>query len=215
MNTLPVLIANGLEDVIGFVVFIVIAVVIWALQAFGKMVQKGQPQRPQARPKRQPPAGAGLEDEIGEFLRRAAQRRQQEPGQPPQRPGERAVQAELVGGERPGRAEVLRQQAREAARRQAGAARAASRTRPYAPAIEVQPQAERPVVPPQPAVVPRLQPVADAPRIELGGVFAAAGPGITKPAAPAVGLYAMLSEPPNLRQAIVLAEILNRPEDRW
>ncbi len=214
MNTLPVLIANGFEDVIGFVVFIVIAVVIWTIQAFGKMARKGQPQRPQARPRGQPPAEAGVEDEIGEFLRRAAQRRQQEPGQPPQRPGERAVRAEVIGGERPVRAEVLRQRAREAARRQA-AAQGASRTPPYTtPRVEAQRPADPLVVPQQPAVVPRLQPVADALRIELGDVFATAGPDTTA-AASAAGLYAMLSEPRGLRQAIVLAEILSRPEDRW
>ena len=222
MNTLPGLIANGLEDVIGFVVFIVIAIAIWAFQAFGKMVQKGRPQRPQRRPQQQPAPGGGLQDEIGEFLRNAAQRRQQQRQPPQQGPGERAARAEVLGGQDPVRAEVLRERAREAARRQAAAGPTRQRTPPYGPQpAEVQRPAEQPAVlrnAPQPKdVVPRLEPASEASRIALASVFAAAGPDTTSGgAAPAAAtVYAMLSEPRSLRQAIVLAEILSRPEDRW
>jgi hypothetical protein len=35
------------------------------------------------------------------------------------------------------------------------------------------------------------------------------------PATAAAGLAAMLASPTSLRQAILLSEIINRPEDRW
>ncbi len=222
MNGLPLLLADGFEDAIGVIVFVVIAVIVWAVQAFNKMAQKG-PQRPQRPGPQRPAQAGGGDDEIGEFLRRAAQRRQK-PGQPaapvPPRPQDRAVQAEVVGGQRPVHAEVLREQARQAARRQAQAGQAARRAAQHgqAPAEaqlreQAARRARRGAVPP--TVAPRPEPSPEAPRVALPTAFAAAQPRPTAGGSAAAGLYAMLSEPSNLRQAIVLTEILNRPEDRW
>jgi hypothetical protein len=217
------LIANGLEDVIGFIVFLAVAGFIWAIQALAKMAQKGRMQRPQRRPQQRPPEGVNLEDEIGEFLRKAARRRQQEQAPPPparQPAGEQAVRAEVVAGQGPARAEMLRQRAREAARRQAGAGQAARRAAQYGP-----PQAEarpspgptraRITAPATPSVAAREEPTAETPRIASLAALAAGSPGAAASGASAAGLYALLSEPANLRQAIVLTEILNRPEERW
>jgi len=224
MNELPPLLADGLEDVIGFVVFLVVAIVIWGIQAFGKMVQQGRPQRPKGAGAPRPAQGGGLEDEIGQFLRNAARRReqQQRPGPqapPPRRPAEKPVIAEVVGGQRPDRAQVLREQARQAARRQAQAAPVARSSPQYgAPRAEPQRLAKRSATPREKPPTPPLplQPEAEAPRVELPSVFSAlAKPGPAPDVASAAGLYAMLSKPGGLRQAIVLMEVLNRPEDRW
>lgn len=221
MNPLPVLIANGLEDIIGFVVFLVIAGIVWAIQAFGKMAQKGRIQRPQPRPQQRPPEGVNLEDEIGEFLRKAARRRQQEQPPPARQPaGKQAVRAEVVAGQGPARADVLRQRAREAARRQAGAGQAARRAAQYGPPrVEAMPSPGPPRAPvagpATPSVAARAEPTAETPRIEPLAAPAAGRPGAVPSGASAAGLYALLAEPANLRQAIVLTEILNRPEGRW
>ena len=223
MNGLPALLANGLEDVIGFVVFLVIAIVIWAVQAFGKMAQKGRPQPPKRPAPKQPAQGGGLEDEIGDFLRKAARRGQpQREAAPPARQhrGERAMQAEVVGGQqRPVPGEVLREQALQAARQRAKAEQLARRTMQQGPqraAVARQTQGSgTPRDMSTPALASSPAPAADAPRVKLASIFAATQPDSPRGVAPAAGLYAMLSEPANLRQAIVLAEILGRPEDRW
>jgi hypothetical protein len=65
------------------------------------------------------------------------------------------------------------------------------------------------------AVVARAESASQ--RREPGAVFAAARPGTDTPlgSASAAGLYALLADPGNIRQAIILAEILKRPVDRW
>ncbi len=200
---------NGLDNIIGFLIFVVVAIFIMVVQALGRLAQKGQPQRPGPQrpgPQRPPAQEADLNDQIGDFLRQAARRRQQEEGPPAAargQPGDRVVRAEVVGGRRPARPEVLREQARAAARRQAKAATAARRG----------PQREAPV---PPTLAPKSEPAPEAPRVALPSVFAAAQSAPAAGGAPAAAhLYAVLSEPANLRQAILLAEVLNRPEDRW
>lgn len=99
MNPLAPLFAQGAGDWIGIVLVILFIIVPAILQLFGKGKQPQQrqarPQRP-PRPPAAPPAGGEVEDEIGEFLRRAVERRGGErpgggrPGPPP--PPQRVAQ---------------------------------------------------------------------------------------------------------------------------
>lgn len=232
MNGLPALLADGWAEVISTVVFLGVAFLIWLFQTVGKMMQQGRPQRPagpgQQRPAPQQPGQAGLEDEIGEFLRKAAQRRQpqQQPPPPPprQRPAEQPMRAEAAGGRQPVRADVALQRARQAADAARQRARARARqiseaaqqqAAPYAePHRQVERSQRQPELPVE-AVIAQAESASQRP--ELGTVFAAARPGTGTPLgnASAAGLYALLSDPGNIRQAILLAEILRRPVDRW
>ncbi|MDZ7617487.1 MAG: hypothetical protein U1E05_10810 [Patescibacteria group bacterium] len=241
MNALPALLADGWAEALGTVVFLVIMFVFWLIQNLGKVMQQ-RPQRPvgpnqnpgqqnpgQQNAGQQGPAQGGLNDEIGEFLRKAAQRRQQQPA-PPQPREPRAgqpVRAEVAGGRQPVPTEVALQRARQAAE----AARKRGRPRqPVAPAQQPSRPQTAPrahVKSPQSELVPLLDAADD--RVQsrdrltgegpagMGGVFAAARPGAAASAegAAAVGLFAMLSNPSSVRQAIILSEILSRPVDRW
>lgn len=228
MNGVPPLLADGWEEVIGTVVFLVVAFVVWLFQNVGKMIQR-RPQRP-AGPGQQVPAQGGLNDEIGEFLQKVAQRRQQPPPpQPRQRPVEQPVRAEVVRGRQPSRAEVALQQARraaEAARQRAGTRQVVATAEQY---TAPHPQPHRRVEQPQRqpgalggVVIAKPEHSSGGKdrigsRAGLEGAFAAArsGTGASAGGAMAAGLYAMLTDPGSVRQAILLSEILNRPVDRW
>ena len=228
MINLAILLAE-LEDVIGVIVFFVVAVAVWLFQAVGKMLQQGRPQRP-VRPGQAGRAQGGLQEEIGEFLRKAAQgqrRPQQQPPPVPDRPqpGPQAVRAEVGGHRQPARADLALERARQAA--EAARARArAQRTGPAPPQPASRPRPEpqrRPASPkrqPEPILDAAVvsEPAAETLRAALGSAaVATARPESTAmpTGAAAAGIHAMLSNPDNLRQAIILSEILNRPTDRW
>lgn len=181
--------------------------------AGGGQQRPGRPQGPA-----QAPRPADVEDEIGEFLRRAAERRQR--GQPaqaqavprPAQPTRRLVpqqplEAVLVE-EPPPHVELSQQIERDLdTRKFAERARQLERR-----AAQIRRKAEQHAHQVFDHAVGHLtdSPAAPgetgAPPVALGDQV---GPGL------AAGLPALLASPVGLRQAVVLAEILQRPEHRW
>jgi hypothetical protein len=103
MNTLPLIADFGLGDLIGIIMVILFIVI----PAIGQLLAKGNQQQNQPRPRPRPPAGGAgnrpgqagqdpIQDEIGEFLRRAKRRRAGQQGEP-------AGQADQAGGPPAGR----------------------------------------------------------------------------------------------------------------
>lgn len=235
----------GIEDFIGilvFVLFLVISIVGQLLakvrenqeQAQRRQAQQRQAQRPQAAgpaprpaPGAQARAGQGqdpLKDEIGEFLRRAAERRGAAPAQPARRP---APAQPPVRETRPAR-----------------------ETRPVrktpAPRIDEPVEVELVEVPSTPsrsAFVP-TQGATETARLateRLGRDIDQADERMAEhlhqvfdhqvgtlqrgriqlqvqeplPQTTAAGLASMVADPVRLRQAILLNEILERPVHRW
>ncbi|MBN2022944.1 MAG: hypothetical protein JW809_09120 [Pirellulales bacterium] len=187
--------------------------------------QPVQPARPA--PPVQPRRGA-LEDEIGEFLRRAAQQRggqpqqadvaqprrvvaQQSRPQPPRtlRPSAQPVEAEIVRG--PVGEGVAQKVAKdldttEFKRR---TAQLGQETRQAAARVEERLQHKFDHQLGQLAAKPQKRRKPAAPQA------AAAAAADALPPTSAAGFAAILSDVDNVRQAIVLNEILQRPEHRW
>jgi hypothetical protein len=206
------LVADG--DWIGLVVFIIVVVISAISQMIAKIKEAAQP------PKR-PMAGMGpkdraLQDEIGEFLRNVGQPKPQEQS----RPGSRTA------GQRPSLT------ARGSSQR-----RAPKAPRPLE-AVLVDEAGLGSPTPGQPRRVStlssslekadeqeeaRVHNVFDHTLGQFGGGIAAddaeqpsSQPGAAAlPASAAAGLAVMLADRANVRTAIVLSEILQRPEHRW
>jgi hypothetical protein len=196
-------------------IVIVVAIVIFIVSVLSKLykaAQQGQ-QGPKQQPAR-PPQGKALDDEIGEFMRRAARRQAGKNAPPkPARPApEKPVKVEVVketplGGE-------LTEHVQEYLDTGEFSQRSASLGSEVTQEVSQQDQ--------------RLHGVFDHQISDL-----AAKPGETSMpttaqdsplpedraagAAPvtAAGILAALSDPENVRQAIVINEILRRPEERW
>jgi len=199
--------------VFGIIVPLVMQVVEKLKQAQQKAAGGGQQQRP-ARPQRP----AEVEDEIGEFLRRAAERRQgrqparaqaaPRPAQPPRRlVPQQPVEALLVEEPSP-RVELSQQVERDldtrkfadrAKQTERRAERAQRKAEQHAHQVFDHPVGHLTDSPAAPGET-------GAPPVALG---AEVGPGL------AAGLPALLASPVGLRQAVVLTEILQRPEHRW
>lgn len=232
MSPLAPLLAQGLDDLLKIaiaILFVVIPVVWGILSKLGQ--QQGPGGGPARRPPggpgqaRRPPAGApqargpargGLEDEIGEFLRRAARQRQAQPARPP-RPAERPVMAQPV------EVEVVREaplgdQMKRHVREYLNTGDFERRTSELGDEVaQADDQMEQ-----------RLHEKFDH---ELGRLAATPGqsagqPQVEEAAEPegrvaelpstaAAGLAVMLSQPIGIRQAIIINEILARPEHRW
>ena len=244
MSPLAPLLALDRGDLIWLIVVILFIVVPAIGQLLARMGRQQQPRvgRPPGRPlggapagppprgapAGRPPGGAlagrppgGLEDEIGEFLRRAAQQRQGQPAPPPRpagRPhvaqpaGQQFVEAEVV--RQPAIGDGIKQHlgeyldAEEFRRRAAELGEEVAQTddqieqRLHAKFDrEVSRLAGRPG---ESADAPRVEP-AEEPEDRLAEL----------PSTAAAGLAAMLSNDVGIRQAIVLNEILTRPEGRW
>ncbi len=236
-------VAAGIGDFIGILIFVLFIVISVVGQIAAKwresqeQAQKRQAQRPQPRPAAaqprraggpaprgaaRPRAGAGqdpLKDEIGEFLRRAAERRGAAPAQP--------------ASGRPGPPPAPSRQSRPIQRRPAP---------PVEEPIDVElveaaPAQDRaPAKPaPQPGDTAKRALEAVGHGIEQAdermiehlhkvfdhdvGTLQHVQPGVQVqsplPQTTAAGLAAMVSDPTRLRQAILLNEIFQRPEHRW
>lgn len=236
MTRLAPLLALDRGDLIWLIVVILFVVVPAIGQLLARMGRQQQPRggRPPGRPPGggapagRPPARAaagrppgGLEDEIGEFLRRAAQQRQGQPAPPPRpagRPnvaqpaGQQLVEAEVV--RQPAIGDGIKQHLGEYLDPEEFRRRAAELGEEVAQADEqieqrlhakfnheVSRLAGRPG---ESADAPRVEP-AEEPEDRLAEL----------PSTAAAGLAAMLSNDVGIRQAIVLNEILTRPQDRW
>jgi hypothetical protein len=226
MSSLAPLFAQNWGEWIGFIIAALFAVIY----VVGQLLKLGQ--QPQQRPGGRPPGGGGaagrppgggLEDEIGEFLRRAAQHRQGQPAARPRPGGQPAVaqpavaqpaaqqfvEAEVVG--QPAIGEGIKQHVGKYLDAGEFRRRAAELGEEVAQTDE---QLEQRLHTKFDHKVSRLtdrpgesasMPGAEKPEDRLAEL----------PSTAAAGLAAMFSRPESIRQAIVINEILTRPEDRW
>jgi hypothetical protein len=230
MSGLTPVFALNPGDVVWLILVILFVVVPAVGQLLLKMGKQGQQQRPGGgRPPGKPPGGAvprgpargGLEDEIGEFLRRAAQHRQGQPARPPRpvaRPAmappvaEKLVMAEVVVPRPLG--EGIKQHVGEYLDAAEFRRRAAELGEEVAQADE---QVEQRL---HARFDHEVSSLAGTPG-ESAGMPTAEQPPEPEyranelPSAAAAGLAAMLGDAVGIRQAIVINEILTRPEDRW
>jgi hypothetical protein len=200
--------------VFGIIVPLVMQVVEKLKEAQQKAARGGQQQRPA-----QPQRPADVEDEIGEFLRRAAERRQggqpaqaqaaPRPAQPPRRlvPQEPA-EAVVLLDDPPRHAELSQQVERDLDTRKF-ADRAKQMERRAEQARRKAEQHTHQVFDHDVGHLGGSSPAPGQPGAPAVALGAEVGPGL------AAGLPALLASPVGLRQAIVLTEILERPEHRW
>ena len=216
--------AAGIGDVIGIVIFILVIVVPAIAQMLNKARQQQQQQQRAGgpRPGGAQAGGAGgrrgnIEDDIGEFLRRAAERRggAAAPQPPPpvrQQPLDVPVLAEVA--EEPPLGGHLREHVGEYLDSSKFKRRASELGDEVAQADQLTKQ--------------RLHQKFDHQVGQLSGkpgesaaaprVFGAPEPEdreIELPPTAAVGVAAMLRDVDSIRQAIIISEILNRPQQRW
>jgi len=218
MTPLAMLWAAGWADMIGIVVVILFFVIPIIGQMFAKM---RQPQKPD--PGRGPrpgggPPGQAMEDEIGDFLRRAMKRGGAEQARPRPRPVERPPLAQLAEPQQPLEAEVVRD-----APLGSGVKKHVGQ---YLDSGEFQRRTSQlgdEVAQADEHVEKHLHEVFDH---QLGQVANIPGesalPSRAGPLTPerlpptaAAGLPVLLSNAENIRQAIIITEILQRPEHRW
>ena len=218
MTGLVPLIAAGIGDVIGILVFIVIGLLSVAGQIMNKAREgkqnagppPGQRPRPQPQPRQQQ---GPVVNEIDQFARQAAQRRaeggrrpvaQRQGGWPqpaPRRPAAAQPLVEAVP------VELLEPVAERVRTHVASGNVGALGSRKLA--SEVDQAAEN--------LEEHVHDVFDH---ELGQLSrtpdeSARKSGAAIPPTAAAGIAAMLTDPASIRQAIVLTEILQRPEHRW
>lgn len=200
---------------------ILVVIVFFIISAMGRWISKlGQAPRPGGgarRPQAPPPGrpiqvapGGDADDEIAEFLRRAVQ--QQRGGRPPQ-------QAELAEVVEP---EVLPGPVGGQVSRHVGEHLDTAKFRRRASQLgdevaHADDQMDQRLHQKFDHRVGRLVGTAGE-SAEAAGVEEATEPEdrvIELPTTAAAGLPVLLSSAQNIRQAIVISEILNRPEDRW
>ena len=210
----------GIEDVIGIIIFILVIVV----PAIARMLNKAQQQQRGGGPPPGPPQGGqagarhgNVEDDIGEFLRRAAERRggaaAAEPPPPVrQQPLDMPVVAE-VAEEAP-----LGGQLREHVGEYLDSSRFQRRASELGDEVA---QADR-------LTDRRLHQKFDHEIGQLSGTPGESAEPLRTVESPepedrtsefpptaAVGVAAMLRDVETIRQAVIISEILNRPQQRW
>ncbi len=207
----------------------VIVVIIMVITAIGNIIakiteeQKKAQRRPRAQQQPRPQAGAdgggggGIGDEITEFLRRAAQGQGAEP-QPPQAapPPPRPVRQRPSVAAQPVEAEIV---AEDRGSRAVGAGIDTSKF------DRRDRQLGDEVIDADQVLDERVHDVFDHDISDLAqtrGTAESATPSKAAskrrteiPPTAAAGFAAMLSNADNIRQAIIISEILNRPLDRW
>ncbi len=201
---------------------IVVVIIFFVISALGQWIAKaarqqklaGRAQRPVAGPR--PAPGGNVDDEIADFLRRATQRRGGEAAAPPQPAGPPAM-AEIVEPEVIGQQPV--------------GGRVGRHVGQYLDAGEFERRAGRlgdEVAHADDQIEQRLHQVFDHEVSRLAGVpgESAEAPLVAEalhpedrvgqfPSTAAAGLPVLLSNAQNIRQAIIVNEILQRPEHRW
>jgi len=220
----PLLVAD-IGDVIGILVFIVIALLSVAGQIMNKAKEDrpkaGPAARPRPRPQPQPGQQQGqLANEIDQFVRQATQRRAEGGRQPvaqgqggrPQPAARRPVAAQPPVAAVPVEAvpaELLQPVSERVPTR--GASRNIGTLSSRGMESEVSEADEN--------LEERVHEVFDHKLGQLSGTMSQSAEespvAIPPTAKAAAGVAAMLADPANIRQAIVLTEILQRPEHRW
>ena len=210
MNLFPPLLAAGDIETL---VKIGALFLFFLLPALGRMLAKGKQAQPPAgapaRPQR--PVPPQVADEIGEFLRRANEHRAAE--QPPPQP---AKPKPLPPVQQPVRAEVVAEvpvgtQVNEQVKKYLDTQSFSRREEALGKEVA---QADQ-------EIDQHLHQVFDhsLSRLEtvVGETAAAAvePPEVADAATFATGLLALVTSPDSLRQAVILSEILHRPEERW
>jgi len=211
MSPFAFLWAQGVDDLIGILIVILFIII----PAIGQLVAKlrgAKPQQPQggAQPDRPRPIrrqAQEVEDEIGEFLRRAARRHGGKPGEPAEapRPAAKPVMAEAV--KPPPRTTEAKAEhfARERFAKQVSQ-------------LGQQVAEEKKQMAKHPHDVfdhDVGQLSASTKRRERPAIPARSATAAGQTPSIAVGVAAMLTNTENIRQAIVLNEVLQRPEHRW
>lgn len=218
MNLLTPLFAAGNDALIELAVILVIGILtgIGKFMGMAQRAQQGQPPAPDARPPEQP-IRAGAADEINEFLQRAAKARKGEQVRPVRRaqlrpPVEKPVQVEVVG-DTPVGVKIVQQvekdiDTREFTQRSAQlgseVAQADKQIDEHLHQVFDHRVSKLEAVPGEAATAP----VAIAPELTEQSL-------LDIPATFATGLTDLLADPDSVRQAIVMNEILHRPEERW
>ncbi|HYW78690.1 MAG TPA: hypothetical protein VE890_03900 [Thermoguttaceae bacterium] len=221
MTDFSPLFAFNVGDVIPVVIFIIIAII----SLLGNILNKGgNKQRPRGggrpAPPRQKPAGEQLVDEIGEFLRKAADQgrgQQKQAGQQARQPRPRPVRAEPVqvqvvddvpvgeGIERQVSEHLGKERlARQAAQLGSEVSRSDKKIDERLHTVfdhDVSGLARRPGKTARATLAEQPQTPEDR-TDEL-------------PSTAAAGLAALFSNAQNIRQAIIINEVLTRPVDRW
>ena len=217
MNPVALLGKIDVSDLVGIAVVIVIMIVsaIWqwlvrSAQLDRRMGQPGRPAPPAARPRNEQ-----VDDEIGEFLRRTAQRGGPQAPPPPEPPraAEQLVQAEVVPEAAVGG------QVTEHVEQYLGAGEFARRSSQLGGEV-AQADAQfgehlRQVFSHEVGRLAEKPGVAAAPPVADESQLPAADQVLNLPPLAATDLAALLGDVDSIRQAIVLNEILRRPEDRW
>lgn len=205
------------------IVLAIIAVLSVLFSGLSKLLEKlrqaqrppnNPPQRPggMAPPRQVPGEGQAMEDEIGEFLRRTAKRRGPQAAQAAPPP---ALEPELIEPERSG---PVGGQVAEHVRDFLSSGEFSHRTAPLGGEVA---QADEQLGEHLHQVFDHDVSSLEAKPGEVSAQPAAVvGPGadlaaVDLPVTAAAGLVALLSDMENVRQAIVINEILRRPEERW
>lgn len=208
------------EQLIELILLLLIIVLPAMLQAFGKLRQQAKPPQPGApKPPRQPQKR--LEDEIGEFLRRAAEGRRGPSAPPPKRSPQRTAQAPFrpLAPPKPVEAEVVPEPVGDEIGRHVKKyidtgdfqRRSAELGERVASADQAMGQHLQGVFAHDVGQLSR--PPGEAGGLSSSAVSAAAASDAVSPLAGSV--LRALSQPENVRQAIIINEILRRPEERW
>lgn len=202
------------------IVFVIVVALVYVFNHFvgAAKAQQRKPPRPELRPRGPAPGKQEVNDEVAEFLRRTAERSGKKPPEPqaPQPPARRPL-VERGGASPPLRGELVEVEAIDEPPTGAGVA---SHVQQHLSNREFDQRASQlgSVEQEQRAFETQLhqafdhhlghlatssdEPASDAPPAAAGELT---GPSIA----------ALLADPQNLRSAIVLNEILQRPTERW
>ena len=223
---LPQPIWAGIENVIGILVVILFIVIPAIGQLLARINKAGGPPAGRPGPGGGPaqaagrPARKGIEDQIADFLRRVGQGQAPQPQvrQPPRpQPVVRPAAAEVIG-ERPIAAEVVDRGHREdvdPAIDTRGIARHASKLGGEVAWTERHVDKHLHEVFDHEVSALAKKPDRLAKRRRAAKPKRAQPQPAPLPATSAAGFAALLSNAQSIRQAIVINEILTRPEDRW
>ena len=217
-----VLLAQGLDDLIGIILVILFIVVPVIGQIIAKINKAPGPPAGGPKGAGRPAAGnKDVNDEIGDFLRRAArglgqqvkQAQQQMQQQPPRQPIARPAAAQVVR-ERPAEAQVIDGVHRETVQTEIDTGQFTRRASKLGgKVVRTEKKLDKHL---HQVFNHELGDLARAPSKTTGRrLTTTMQQPVDMPPTAAAGFAALLGSAENIRRAIVINEILTRPEDRW